>query len=473
MNIKSLLIVASGLAAAMPAAAQEYLDRSAWKWSASSICAPENDDIAGLEGIHDGNINTCWHSNWHAESGTPERSNPHWVLIDRGSDATPFYGLAYTPRQNSVNNACTSFMIYLRDEDLSSTPATSAEDIVAALGSADYSGAWEGSTDEKFANFNKPSTARYVLFVNVSSHSSSSAACAEMNLLAKKYNGGGSAGSEPFNAVRITPADGSAPHRIAIDGTALNISMSGSAIHMGNSGITVEYSTAEVAHFTFENYEFEAEQLYQGTKRDIYDNPFDLTVTPAEGELTELTEVTIASAVGALPAPNPACEGNVTIRRGKITRRTISTARMSEYATADAYVISGLTETTPGDYSLTIPEGFFLDSEGCRSNPLEIHWTMVEKPVEPDPGPDQPGGDQDAIDEVEADCPTLTLSRDGANLIVGGVTLSPRVTLVSTSGTTVADVPVSARGVAIIPVGSLAKGIYLLTANQTTLKLTL
>ncbi len=463
--MKRTIIIFGIVAAAfgsLSARADEYLNRDKWTWSASSICDPDGQDIAGLEGIHDGYAYTCWHSNFHAASGTPERSNPHWVMIDRGSDTTPFYGIAYTPRQSILNTCCTGYLVYLSDRDLSDTPATSVSDIISQLGSPDYSGSWEASFDDKFVAFQKQSTARYILFVNVSSNSSSSAACAEMNLLAKKHDGGGSSVGSSFNAVKITPADGSTPHRIAIDGTNLNISMSGTAVHMSNSGITVEYEPAEIASFTFENYEFEEGELYYGTKGDIYDNPFDLTVTPADGELFELTQFAIASAVGALPTPNPTCEESVILRRGKTARRNISVAKMAEYATEDAYVVTGLHETTLGEYTLTIPEGFFIDAAGCRSNPLVVNWTLVEDP-------------QDAIDEVKAadDCPTLILRRDGSDLIVGGVTASSHVTLVAASGVTVARVPVSGHGVAVIPVGSLGHGVYLLNANNTTIKITI
>lgn len=462
--MKRTIIIFGIIAAALvslPARADEYLSRDIWKWSASSICDPDGQDIAGLDGIHDDNSYTCWHSNFHAENGTPERSNPHWVMIDRGSDTTPFYGISYLPRQSTINTCCTGYLVYLSDTDLSDTPATSVTDIMAKLGSPDYSGSWTASFDEKFVAFTKSTTARYILFVNVSSNSSSSAACAEMNLLAKKHSEGGGDGGA-FNAVKITPADGSTPHRIAIDGTNLSISMSGTAVHMSNSGITVEYEPEEIANFTFENYDFEEGEFYTGTKRDIYDNPFDLTVTPADGELFELTQFTISAALGALPTPNPSCEENIVLRRGKTARRNISVAKMAEYATEDAYVVTGLHESTLGEYTLTIPEGFFIDAIGCRSNPLVVNWTLVEDP-------------DSAIEEVKAadDCPTLLLRRDGSDLIVGGVTASQYVTLVSASGVTAARVPVSGHGVAIIPVGSLAHGVYLLNANNTTIKITI
>lgn len=445
-------------ASILPVSAADYLDRTGWNWKSSSICEPDGSDIAGLEGIYDGDASTCWHSNYHAQESSPERKNPHWVMIDRGKDAKPFYGVSYLPRQEHVNNTCTQYMIYVSNQDLSSTPSDNVNNIKSVLGSPLYEGTWEGNTDEKFCVFEKEETGRYILFVNVASYQSNSAACAEMNLLASKKTGGG--GSSDHNAVKITPADGSEPHRIAIDGTNLNISMTGTAIHLTNSGITVEYDLSEVKNFVPEHYEFAENEFYVGTKTDIYDNPFDLEVTPAEGEIYSLSEITIKAAMGALPTVNPNCTENVKLHRGKVARRTISTAKMAEYATEDAYVISGLEETQYATYTLTIPEGFFLDSNGSRSNPLEVAWNLVEDP------------EQSAIEEVKDNCSTILMRRDGDDLILGGIT-SAAATLVNTAGVIVAQVPVSGHGVAIIPVGSLGRGVYLLNANNTTLKITL
>lgn len=435
----------------------EYLNRDGWTWLSSSICEPEQ-DITGLEGLYDGESSTCWHTNYHAASGTPERANPHWIMIDRGTDSTPFYGISYLPRQSQLNTHCFQYMVYFRDEDMSDTPATSVDDIKAILGEPDLEGLWEQNYNEKLATTSKASTARYVLFVNAASYSSNSAACAEFNLLAHKQAIPGMP-----NAVKITPIDGSEPHRIAIDGTNLNISMAGSYIHMSNSGITIEYTPEEVSYFSFEQYTFDENTYYVGSKSDIYDNPFDMAVTPEAGELTELTEISITAAIGALPTVNPSATGNVTLRRGRLARRTISPARMPNYATENAYVIGNLTDTVPGEYTLTIPEGFFIDAAECRNRELTVVWNLLEQ-KEPE---------VDAIEEVTTDCPTITFRRDGNDLIVGGITLNQYVTLTNLSGIIMAKVPVSGHGIAIIPLESLAHGVYLLNANNKTIKLTI
>ncbi len=459
----SLLFTLLCIAASLPVTATEYLNRDGWVWYSSSICEPEGTDIAGLEGIHDDNPQTCWHSNWHAASGSPERSNPHWVMIDRGSDTTPFYGISYIPRQSQLNTHCLGYMVYFRDEDMSDTPATSVEDIIAHLGTADLEGSWEQSYNEKTASLRQASSARYILFVNTSSYSSSSAACAEFNLLANKtFVGTGSA-----NAVKITPADGSEAHRIAIDGTNLTISMTGPTIRMSNSGITVEYSPEEISYFSFEEYAFDEDAYYVGSKSDIYDNPFDLMVTPEGGDVIEFTDITITAAIGAIPTVNPSATGNVTIKRGNLSRRAISPARMKDLVTETGYVITALTDTVLGDYTINIPEGFFLDASGCRNNALSVTWTLIEDPDIEDP-------DISGIEEAASeDCPTLTLKRDGNNLIVGGVTRSQFVTLTSTTGVTVAKIAVNGHGYAVIPLQSLGRGVYLLSANKKTIKITL
>lgn len=263
MNIKaiSLLLMA---AAALPAAATDYLDRTGWSWSTSSELPSGYDyDVSGLAGICDGDASTCWHSNYLAQSGTPERSNPHWIMIDRGSDSKPFYGLSYLTRQSTLNQCCTEYMIYLSDSDMSSAPATSVEDIISALGTPDYRNSLSPTSEEIVINFDKASTARYILFVNVSSNASSSAACAEMNLVA-----GAGAPAGTFNALRIYPADGSDVHYIAIDGANLSFSLVNGRARFGNSQITVEYDPAEFARVEFDNYEF-TDSLYVGPKVDI------------------------------------------------------------------------------------------------------------------------------------------------------------------------------------------------------------
>lgn len=259
------------LGATISASAEEgYLDRSKWKWFSSSICEPYTDtDIRGLEGLYDGDPTTCWHSNYRAAAGTAERSNPHWIMIDRGTDTSEITAISYLPRQNSVNQACTSYYIYLADRDLGSCPATSAADILSAMGTPDVSGIWEASLEEKTAKLEKPCSARYILFVNVTSVNSSSAACAEFNLIGPNGSGGGTPATDAYNAVRILPADGSAPHQIAIQGDALTFTMQNGYIRMANSDIIVEYLPEEISAFKFIHYDFPADKSYIGDRDDV------------------------------------------------------------------------------------------------------------------------------------------------------------------------------------------------------------
>lgn len=467
---KALSILSCGILAVASASAANYLSRDKWQWDASSICSPDGNDIAGLEGICDGDPSTCWHSNYHAQNGTPERSNPHWVMIDRGTDTKAAYGLSYLPRQAVLNTHCTYYMVYLSNKDLGDTPADSQASIIAALGQPDYQGSWDANdVSEKFIVFDKPTTARYILFVNVSTKQSSSAACAEMNLLSDGNidptpNPDPNPNPNPnpgtgYNAVKITPADGSAPHRIAIDGTNLTITRTGNALHLTNSGITVEYLPEEVAHFAFERYEFAKDEYYSGTKKDIFDaEPFNLAVTPAAGELSAITEIIITAARGGVPAVNDANNESVKLHRGTVARRNISPSKMKTYLTDAGYVISGLNETTEGDYTLNIPEGFFLDSDGARSAECNVTWTVKEN---------------SGTSIVDVEVPTITLARDGGNLIAGGLGKTAVATLVNTAGITVASAPVNGHGVAVFSVGSLPAGVYVLTTSHTSIKIVL
>lgn len=480
--VKNLLLASAMAAvAALGAAAADgdYLDRSGWTWSTSSDCTPE-EDIKGIDAIHDGDAETVWHSNYHADSSSPERSCPHWVMIDRGSDTTPFYGLSNLPRNLGPNTACTSYLIYVSDSPFGTVPSDSQASIESSLGQAQYSGTWTGDISEKFCVFDKASTARYILFVHLESYSSRSAACAEMNLLTRQGANGNQGDSSTFNALKITNIDGT-EHRIAIDGQNLRISMNADAIRLGNSGITVEYSPAEVNQFTFENYVFdENDPFYFGTKTDaLTKKTFNLTVEPADGATVGiLREVRIFPPAGALPSINPDCKLPVNIRRdnNKWSLDVTGTELASMASETDGcYIIGGFEESKVKDYILTIPAELFIDSEGAFSTALTATWhvTGQEPDPVPDPDPDPDPDEEDSISEVGADIPTITFRLEAGNLIVGGVGSASRVNLVSTSGSIVASAPVSARGVAVIPVGSLPHGFYLLNANRVTLKITL
>ena len=426
--IKTLPLLAAIMAPSMLSAA-DYLDRSAWSWKTSSECSAE-DDITGLAGIADGNTYTCWHSNYHAASGSAERKNPHWVMIDRGSDSKPAYGLAYLPRQNggSANTSCTRYAIYFGDKSLENTPSSSELDIIYALGDPAYTGTWDGNLEEKFVNFSSPVTSRYILFVNLESNGSNSAACSEMNLLASKAQGGG--GTNPsgnFNAIRIVTPEGD-EHRIAIDGSQLAFSMAGGNIRMGNSGITVEYAMSEVKHFKPEHYDFPEEELYVGPKKDIYAFPPELTL---DREVLTLEEGKTATLTATLANVTPGAEVSWTSSNEAV-------ASVDETGLVSA-IKAGMTEVS-ASYGDVIAS--------CMVTVTEAAVGIIDAPVS-----------------------TVTFRRDGENLYIGGLTPGNEVVLHSLAGIKVASAKVSSLGQAVISVGSLPSGAYLLSASGLTLKI--
>ena len=495
--------------------AADYIDRSAWSWSTSSECVQEN-DIAGLKGIYDGDTSTCWHSNYHAESGTPERSNPHWVMIDRGSDTSLAYGLSYLPRQNGANfnTACTEYAIYFADRSLGSTTAVSWEDIVYELGEPDLQGSWTGDGTEKIVTFEKPNSARYILFVNIKSNGSNSAACAEMNLIAKE--GGGTVTPTPaseYNAIKIVTPEGDL-HRIAIDGQQLAFSMSGSNIRMGNSAITVEYAMDEVKYFQPEKYQFADEEFYTGPKRDIYDIPVEITLdqtslTIEEGQTAKLTAELKNEPEGAVIAWSSSNTKVLTVDAdGNLTAVAPGEATVTasfEDVSAECKVTVTEKPAVPVEISLnstavSIEEGktfsliatvkngsnahllwissdnavAMVDNQGlvtaikagtaeisvkCGDATAKCVVTVTAKPVE------------DGIEAAEA--PTLTLKREGESLIVGGIVRGTEAVLYSINGAKLRSAEVNVAGQAIIPVAGLARATYLLSVSGLTLKITI
>jgi len=472
-------LISSIIAAAcvLSAASQTgyYLKRDGWQWSTSSDCMPEDIDIRGIDAIADGDESTCWHSNWHATENA-ERRNPHWVMIDRGSDSETFYGFTYLPRQRSSNQACTTWYLYTSPTPFTNVPATNVSDIELAIGRPVYFGNWEGNTLLKAATFSGTGiNDRYILFVNVASYNSSSAACAEFNLLTKAgYEnvdnlGGGGSGVTPdpvsqYNAVKITTIAGQ-EHRIAIDGQNLNISMNNGAVRLSNTGITVEYTPAEVKSYSFENYNFTDDPYYYGTKTDVLTPRFDMVVTPADGAAVGILQsIRLEPRAGALPAINADCALPVTLSRETSNSTKVclevTPAELEAKADGNAYVIDGINENKVATYHLSVPADLFVDANDALSNALTATWTVT-------------GEEQSAIENVARECPTLTLRRDGSVLIVGGIVGGVSASLVDTAGHTVASAPVGANGYAILPVGSLPNGIYILSANSITLKITL
>ncbi len=460
MKKTTILILALALASGAQAA---NLNRSGWTWSSSSICAAgTNTDILGLPGLYDGDVNTCWHSNYLAEDGSAERSNPHWIQIDRGNDASSFSGLCYMPRQNSGGNtACTEYYIYLSDTDMSSTPATSSYDIVAALGTPTVSGSWAGDLTEKYADFGKSYTSRYILFVNVQSNDSRSAACAEMNLYIGSPSSGGDEPPVSYNALRVTPVGNDAtPHRIAIQGDKLTISMNHEYVRLGNEDITVEYNMAEIARFNFEQYDFE-DNSYEGDKKDIYTSRFTPTVKPAAGQIDALNEVTMIISASRQHRVNPDTQSPVVIERDTDTVMSVPHTSLGDFATENGYVFTNIGFTTPGTYTFKLPAELFICADGTRSDYVEREWTILD-----------PNQGQDGIGNAVVS--TLTLNRHGSILHIGGIAPGcATAELYDVGGRLVASSTVDAYGETDINVGGLVKGVYFLNVNGITLKIIL
>lgn len=447
------------LGCAMSAGAEGYLDRSAWQWSASSICEPEADsDIAGLAGIHDDNINTCWHSNWHAAAGSPERSNPHWFMVDRGSDTSEFTAISYLPRQASAHTACTSYMVYLADKDLSNCPATSVSDIYAAMGNPDLTGSLEATTDEKIIKLEKATSARYILFVNVQSSASSSAACAEFNLIGPGgTQGGGNQETDAYNAIRMIPRLPSAkPSQIAIQGSALTFSLNQGWLRMSNTDITVEYNLADIKSYKFIHYDFGQDQAYVGDQKDVLTSKFTAGVVPAPGRVDTLSGIAIVSP-GATRV-NRSVEERAVLSSESGTIASFSADELDSLRAADgSYPLMSEALTVAGEYTLTVPADMLIIADGSRSLPLDARWTVNDN--------------KSGIDSAEV--ATLAISRQGSVLSISGIEGSGTLTLFDIPGRPAATARIGADGTAAFNIGSLRSGVYLLTVNNTTLKITL
>lgn len=498
----------------MPAVAYgaDYLDRSGWTWATSSECAQE-EDIVGLKGLYDGNTATCWHSNYHADSGTAERTNPHWVMINRGTDKKLAYGLSYLPRQNGANpaTACTEYAIYFADRSLASTSSSSWDGIVAELGQPDLKGSWAADSSEKIVMFEKPTSAQYILFVNIKSNSSNSAACAEMNLISKEGGSGIVTPGSSYNAIKIvTPED--KLHRIAIDGKQLAFSIVNGDIRMGNSSITVEYAMDEVKYFQPENYEFATDEFYNGSKRDIYELPIEITLdltalTIEEGQTSKLTATLNNAPDDAQVVWGTSNKSVVKVdSKGKITAVAPGNATVTarcEDAIAECEVTVTAKPAVPveislNSVSLTLEEGkTFRLSATVLNTDAEVVWSTSDQTVA---SVDNKGlvtalkagkavvtatcggasaecevtvtpKAVDGIDETQS--PTLTLKLEGETLIVGGISRGSEAVLHSLSGIRVRSGVVSPVGVAEISVAGLPRATYLLSVSGLTLKITI
>lgn len=125
------------------------------------------------------------------------------------------------------------------------------------------------------------------------------------------------ADSVGINALKISLRNGET-HYIAIDGNNLELNVSANAIRLGNSGITVEYDSAETHKFTPANYQFPAGKLYLGNKQDISGSPVvadDAIILQLSGQTLTVSgiagngKVTLHSDKGMLAGSTEAKDG--------------------------------------------------------------------------------------------------------------------------------------------------------------------
>lgn len=455
------LIMAAVAVAALPVVAladNSYLDGSLWTWSASSS---DPQDGGGTAALYDGNYSTFWHSNYHDESS---HKCPHWIMIDRGSDSNAFVGLSYVPRQGSYNNLITEYRVYLSDKSFGTVSSVDEQ----VIGQPTYSGYFDSKEDysERTASFGRSRSERYVLFVIDNCNSGRSTAMAELNLLSKIDNGGGQSTSKDYNSILIHNYDGS-DHRIAIDGEALNISLSPEgAIHMGNSGITIEYDIPEVSYFAFEHYDFPADAYYIGTKEDINKTPdplpdpepFDMVVTPADGVVLQdgFTSLSFAHPDGVeLEVKGTSA---VLLKLGVVTvyRWNAEALNKAYDASTHAYTFTGLDCTQDGTYNLTIPSNLFVEKE----NPIDFNNKLVASfKVDSHVG------------LTDAGVNTLGFNVDGGRLMIRGISAGQEAILYGIGGSVAAQAPVTPFGTAVIDVASLAHGAYVLHVDGKSFKI--
>lgn len=467
MDYINKLIVAAVMAGAMPCLAladNSYLGRQSWSWSASSSDAQ---DGGGTDALHDDNLLTFWHSNYHDDAS---RYCPHWIMIDRGSDRNSFVGFSYVPRQGSYNNIVTQYRVYLSDKSFGKVSSVDE----SVLGEATYSGYFDGTEDysERTASFGKAHTERYVLFVIDNCNSGRSTAMAEFYLLSKVDTGGSGTGpgtsGRGYNSVLIHNYDGS-EHRIAVDGEALNVTLSPEgAIHMTNTGITVEYSVPEVSYFAFENYAFPDDTYYIGTKTDVNETPnppadpvpFDLTVTPTSGSTFRngFTSVSFAHPEGVELEVKGS--STVSLKNGIVTVykwNAESLAKAYDAATR-SFTFSGLDCSANGTYTLTVPSNLIVE----KDTPVNFNNALTATYVV-----------DDNVGIADAGARTLGFKVDGGRLLISGISAGARAVLYSVGGSEVAGAPVTPFGTAAISVASLAHGAYVLSVDGKSFKITL
>lgn len=113
--------------------------------------------------------------------------------------------------------------------------------------------------------------------------------------------------------------------------------------------------------------------------------PFALTVTPAPGIVEELVNITLDSEAGNFNVDDAYTGNNVTLTKDTEVLLDLNGEAMKAFdtwnpddATAPLFTIP-VNATEAGEYTLSIPEGFFTNDATAPNDALTISWTIEEK----------------------------------------------------------------------------------------------
>ena len=126
-KILSLLFICSLILCLMiPVSAMEYLDKSAFKVSVSSLYTESSADF-----IKDGNPATYWHSFYRAEGSSivEKDSVPYYIYIELPTEEI-ISGFTYTPRIDNTNGTARSYNFYASADGKTAYLIDSGEGIV-------------------------------------------------------------------------------------------------------------------------------------------------------------------------------------------------------------------------------------------------------------------------------------------------------------------------------------------------------
>lgn len=129
------------------------------------------------------------------------------------------------------------------------------------------------------------------------------------------------------------------------------------------------------------------ETLYSPETRNYaaisVDETFTIDVTPAAGDIEELTVITLNSWEGMAPNYGAATDANITLVCEQTTLLDIDKEKIAEYDSFDFddaskpyYTIPVAEATKSGEYVLTIPEGFFENDRMAANELTTVTWTL-------------------------------------------------------------------------------------------------